>query len=66
MSNKKLVQKSHDEVEWVILANLIIIGEMLHFNWNDLMISAKLSNMKIVVTAMPNNITNLGLDSEEI
>lgn len=39
---------------------------MLHFNWNDLMISAKLSNMKIVVTAMPNNITNLGLDSEEI
>lgn len=50
----------------MVLANLVIIGEMLHFNWNDLMISAQLFKMKIVVTAMPNNITNLSVDSEEI
>lgn len=36
---------------------------MLHFNWNDLMISAQLVNMKIVVTALPNNITNVSMDS---
>ncbi len=62
----KMVDKSNGWVSWMILSDLNIIGKMLHYNWNNLMISAQLYKMKITLSAVPSNITNLSLDSDEV